>query len=179
MSVTFDGPNKLILVNSPTTSLDFRTDVYSEWKEWILLSDNAKYPVALSAIGGDPLPGGNILGSTFFLENGWRIRSWEGNHTLTITGNIFTREGDAPILPTLGDYNVTTIFTVSSLVEGGREVGAILGIDSVTQIDEIWKIHGLDATNPLTITATSRNVDYIQQTIADAAGTVTVTRTDT
>ena len=179
--VTFDGPNKIILVNAGVTELDFREDVYSNWKEWILVDEfvNAQFEQALSVVGGDPLPGDRILGSTFFLENGWKIRSWEGDHILTITGNVFSRDGSDPVLPPLGEFKVTVNFNTSTLVEGGRQVGAELGIDSVIQISEIWKIHGLDITSPLNVTGTSRSADYIQQTITDAGGgNVTVTRTD-
>lgn len=179
--VTFDGPNKLILINEGVTEIDFREDIYSNWKEWKLIDNytNARYLQALSVVGGDPLPGDRILGSTFFLENGWRIRSWEGNHILSIEGNVFTREGEDPVLPPIGQYKVTVNFVVSTLVEGGRSIGAELGIDSVIQLDEVWKLHGLDISNPLNVTATSRNADYIQQTITDnGSGDVTVTRTD-
>ena len=178
-NVTFDGPNKLILINDGVTEIDFRTDIYSNWKEWKQTEVNAKYLEAVSVVGGDPLPGARILGSTFFLENGWRMRSWEGEHILNIEGNVFTREGEDPVLPTLGNYKVTINFIVSTLVEGGRSIGAELGIDSVIQIDEVWKIHGLDIDNPLNVTTTSRNADYIEQTITDnGGGDVTVTRTD-
>jgi len=177
--VTFDGPNKLILINDGETEIDFRVDVYSNWKEWLLSAENAKYEEAISVIGGDPLPGNRILGSTFFLENGWRIRSWEGDHILTITGNVFTREGDDPVLPSEGEHKITVNFNTSTLVEGGRQIGAELGIDSVLQIDEVWKIHGLDVNNPLNVTSTSRNAADIQQTITDNGdGDVTVTRTN-
>jgi hypothetical protein len=180
--VTFDGPNKLILINDGETEIDFRTDIYSNWKEWLLIDEqvNSEFLQALSVVGGDPLPGARILGSTFFLENGWRIKSWQGDHILTITGNVFTREGADPVLPSDGDVSVTVNLNTSTLVEGGRSVGAELGIDSVIQLDEVWKIHGLDATNPLNVTSTSRNAAYIEQTITDnGGGDVTVTRTDT
>ena len=140
-AVTFDGPNKLILINYGITDLDFRTDIYSNWKEWMGARVNAQFLEAVSVVGGDPLPGSRILGSTFFLENGWKIRSWEGDHILTITGNVFSRDGEDPVLPPLGDFKVTVNFNTSTLVEGGRQVGAELGIDSVIQIDEVWKIH--------------------------------------
>ena len=178
--VTFDGPNRLILINQGETNIDFRSDVYSNWKEWVQDELNVRYVRAISVIGGDPLPGGRILGSTFFLENGWRIRSWDGDHILTITGNVFTREGDDPVLPTVGNNKVTVNLNTSTLVEGGREVGASLGIDSVEQIDEVWKIHGLDRANPLTVTPTRRTAAEVEQDIADnGSGDVTVTRTDT
>lgn len=117
--VTFDGPNKIIIVNEGITELDFRIDVYSAWKEWILdpTQVNSKWSEALSAVGGDPLPGDRILGTTYFLENGWRMRTWEGNHSLTVTGNVFTREGEPIFVPTLNPWTITINLNTSTLVE--------------------------------------------------------------
>lgn len=44
------------------------------------------------------------------------------------------------------------------------------------QLLEMWKLMGLDASHPLIVSATSRSVDDVSQTIAEAAGVVTVTR---
>ena len=52
--VTFDGPNKLIIVNPGIVELDVQVDIYSDWKEWAATGDNLKYPPALRTIGGDP-----------------------------------------------------------------------------------------------------------------------------
>lgn len=176
--VTFDGPNRLILVNDGVTELDVRIDLYSNWKEWIKqpTQTNSQFPEAFSAIGGDPLPGGRVLGTTFFLENGWRIRSWEGDHILTITGNLFTREGDDPVVPTIGQNKVTVNLNTSTLVEA-IETGAQLGIDSVQQIRDIFRLHGLDPDNPLVVTPTSRSSGDLSQTIDEDTNTDTVTVT--
>lgn len=116
--VTFDGENKLILVNAGVTELDVRTDIYSDWKEWSAMYDHGKFLPALRSVGGDPTVGGNFLGATYFLTNGWRMRTWEGDHRLVVTGNIFTEEGDNVFVPTLQASNTEITFTVSSLVEG-------------------------------------------------------------
>lgn len=117
--VTFDGPNKIIIVNEGVTELDFRIDVYSAWKEWILdpTQINAKWEEAVSAVGGDPLPGNRLLGTSYFLENGWRMRTWEGDHELTVTGNAFTREGDSLFVPTLNPWTITINLNTSTIVE--------------------------------------------------------------
>lgn len=47
----------------------------------------------------------------------------------------------------------------------------------VLLIEEIHKIHGLDAANKLDITDTSRVAGAVTQTISDVAGTTTVQRT--
>lgn len=59
--VTFDGPNRLILINYGETILNFEDDVYSAWKEWMQLEnhiDNMSYAQAMRSVGGDPIPGG-------------------------------------------------------------------------------------------------------------------------
>ena len=138
--VVFDGPNKLILVNEGITELDFRVDVYSAWKEWIQDPNqvNAKWEKALDVIGGDPLPGNRVLGTTFFLENGWRMRTWEGNHSLTVTGNVFTREGEPIFVNTLDPWTITINLNTSTLVETilpalSLDAGDIAGI-----ADAVW-----------------------------------------
>ena len=117
--VTFDGPNKIIIVNEGVTELDFREDVYSAWKEWLLdpTQINLKWIEAISVVGGDPLPGNRQLGTSYFLENGWRMRTWEGDHELTVTGNAFTREGDSLFVPTLNPWTITINLNTSTIVE--------------------------------------------------------------
>jgi len=115
--VTFDGPNKLILINEGETEIDVQEDIYSNWKEWMLQTDNAKYLEAISTTGGDPITGTESLGITFFLENGWRISPWPSynGYILTIIGNLYTREeGGNPVNPESG---VSVSFTRSSLVQ--------------------------------------------------------------
>lgn len=116
--VTFDGPNKLILVNEGETDIDVKVDIYSAWKEWtrIPFYNNLLYDVAMSSVGGDPITDTEFLGSTFFLENGWRIKPYPGNYILTIAGNLYTREvGENPVVPTEG---VSVSLTRSNVVDG-------------------------------------------------------------
>jgi hypothetical protein len=115
--VTFDGPNRLIIVNYGETDIDTKTDLYSDWKEWQRLEDYTKYPVAFSVLGGEDLGLGQSIAPTFFLENGWRIRPWEGDHSLQIAGNLYTREaGESPTIPTIGNWSVSTTFVRSAVV---------------------------------------------------------------
>src|SRR6056300_486740 len=101
--VTFDGVNRLILVNEEVTELNVQAELYSEWKEWVRLRDHGKFTPAFSVVGGDPITSDRSLGNTFFLENGWRIKPYEGEYVLTIEGNLYTREpGQNPAVPTSG-----------------------------------------------------------------------------
>lgn len=116
--VHFDGPNRLIKVNNDVTQLDVQTDIYSAWKEWTIQLDNSKYEEAISAIGGDPITDTAAVGITYFLENGWRIKMWEGNHELVVDGNIYTREpGDNPFVDPDGNYAVSVVTNKSNLVD--------------------------------------------------------------
>ena len=135
-NVTFYGTTQLIVVNPGVTSIAM-LDVYSAWKLWVSQSDNAKYNQALFALGGDPLPGGKFLGTTYFLENGWKIRPYEGNHVLTINGNLQTRDGSDPMVSTLGTYNVRVMLTVSNLVDAVNTGG---GVGTVAEVrDAVWQ----------------------------------------
>jgi len=114
---TFDGPNKLILINNGVTLIDIKIHLYSSWKQWVLNRDNAKYEQAMRGVGGDPTIEGRFLGSTFFLENGWKIRTWEGDHRLTVEGNLFASDGSNPFVPTVGDWNIVTNLSTSNLID--------------------------------------------------------------
>lgn len=116
--VTFDGPNSLILVNTGVTTLQVETDLYSDWKEWATLYDHGKYLPAFRSVGGDPTSGGRALGATFFLTNGWRVKTWEGDHRLTVEGNLFTEEGEPPFVPVEGPYTTIIESSVSNLIDG-------------------------------------------------------------
>lgn len=117
--VTFDGPNSLIIVNAGITELDIKIDIYSDWKEWVLTSDNSKWNPALRVVGGDPISLTRNLGATYFLINGWRIRPDEVSHRLILSGNLFTDPaGFSPVVPTIGSYQVVVEYSTSNLIDG-------------------------------------------------------------
>lgn len=109
-NVTFDGTNKLISVNAGIDEINVQIDLYSEWKDWAII--NLNYYAAMRSTGGDPLPGGEELGSTYFLINDWKIYV---DHSVNFTGNLYTDDGSSPFSPAPGVVIVTS--TVSTLVE--------------------------------------------------------------
>jgi hypothetical protein len=126
--VSFDGANRNIYVAEGVTELNVKTDLYSAWKEWSQFSTESPPPIvwakAFTAVGGDPITESQDLGTTFFLENGWRIQPTPNgtSYTLTITGNLYTREaGETPfrfangVSVSLVRSNIVELITVEAL----------------------------------------------------------------
>lgn len=133
MAITFDGVNKIISFNSSTTAVD-GIEIYSRWKDWIKLSDNTKFLPAFSdSVGGEALGGGVTTGQYFFLQNGWKIKPFEENHRLLITGNIFPIPDTADVFQaTDGNYNVVIEMRNSSLTQGFSGLGGSNEVKVVT-----------------------------------------------
>lgn len=110
--VIFDGENKLIYIDPDTEVIDIRSDVYSNWKEWVQVRDNAKYEPAMRTTGGDPISGGINTGDIYFLINDWRIVV---DHNLDIYGAIYSDNYASPYVREPGTNIV--INRVSNLVQ--------------------------------------------------------------
>lgn len=142
--VTFDGPNKLIRINYPETSIDVTRDIYSSWKEWVLVDDNAKYLAALNAVGGNPLPiPGLFLDATFFLINGWRVITWDdGPHSVDIVGNLFTDVGDPPYISVPGATYNSTVSNIVRRIQDENEGLPQADLDAIA--DAVWSAMSAD-----------------------------------
>ena len=118
--VTFDGPNRLILVNVGVVEIDVQSEIYSAWKSWTQENDNLKYQPAFEAIGGNPTVAGQRLDATYFLINGWRIKPYPGEYSLNLIGNIFDINGDDIKVPAdisgSNSNNITVNLTTSVIV---------------------------------------------------------------
>lgn len=106
--VTFDGDNRYIIINPEETSIFVKPDIYSAWKEWTCVRENARYLPAFTTTGGDPVGGGLFTGDVYFLTNGWKIIL---GHQCVINGIIYDdTPGESPfiILPGGGVVNVVS-----------------------------------------------------------------------
>lgn len=121
----FDGTNKIIELEASDGASVNVIDIYSRWKDW-MLEGNAQYFQAMSAVGGDPITVILSLGGTFFMENDWKIRPYEGNQELEIVGNLYTRDGSNPVIPTVGAYRVLVTTRVSNLIDAVATGGSSL-----------------------------------------------------
>lgn len=140
--VSWDGFNKIIYVNEGVTTLDVKADLYSAWKEWLLGNvenpSGSGWPRAISAIGGEPLNDTLNVGSTFFLENGWRIQPFASKlpYVLTVNGNLFTREaGGNPFLFAEG---VSVNLTRSNIVDQLVATSTITQSDLQNIAAQVW-----------------------------------------
>jgi len=113
MAIDFDGDNLVITLDAPTDgilTIDAEVGLYNAWKDWMLESyANRKYPQAFRTVGGDSLTPGIDAGAYFFIQNnlGWRIRPFEADATVFLTGNLAPEDSTLPIMiPTIGTYTV-------------------------------------------------------------------------
>lgn len=112
---TFDGANLHIQIPS-IGSFDAQTDIYSAWKRWIVQSDNAKYPPAFDATGGDDVGGGQEIAPYFFCRNdlGWRIRMPAADGEIVVSGNLFPRASNTTLFEQTAGYDAFLRLEVST-----------------------------------------------------------------
>jgi hypothetical protein len=108
--VTFDGVNKRIYIAPDVQTLDVKQDIYSDWKEWMQLYDNAKFLPAFRSIGGDPVGDGQFAGDIYFLINGWQIVI---DHLVTLTGTLYQDDGLSPFIVLAGGGVIATVSNLS------------------------------------------------------------------
>lgn len=108
MSITFDGATKIATLSTGTTTLSVH-DLYSRWKDWVLLSDNSKWAAMFATTGGDTIDSGagTSVPLYAFLINGWKIKPQEADHTLDVVDGVLLVDGGGdPFTNTTGDYTV-------------------------------------------------------------------------
>ena len=168
--VTFDGPNKLILVNEGVTELDIKSDVYSDWKEWVSTrNDNARYLPAIRSIGGDPTIAGQTAGDIYFLINGWKL--YIDLTKVKVTGVLFSDNFDTAYY----DFNGNAQFPaeVSSLVSG---ISATTSSGGTTPAD-VWTYQSRTLTQQIasdapTVEEIAAEVwTYLTRTLTESSGT--------
>ena len=141
----FDGLNKRIILDSTSVTA---SEIWSRYMDWLAAdSNNAKWGLAMTQIGGDDLGSGLFVPIYVFLQNGWRVRPMESSHQLMITGNLFVAEGGSPLVNTLGNYNVIAQYTVPVQAQAMATSGGTGGLTS-EQATQLAKINGNAALIP-------------------------------
>lgn len=109
MPATFDGTNRIITLPEATSEINVEQDLYSDWKEFVKVGNNAQFAPAFRTISGDPLTAALEAAPYFFLRNdlGWRIRPAEEDATVFFTGNLIAEDSTLPLtIPTIGAFTV-------------------------------------------------------------------------
>lgn len=107
-TVTFDGPNKRIICDTATVSIDV-VGVYTEWVDWALTGTNLRFLNAFNELGGNTIDAGagTSVPVYAFLTNAWRIAPDEADHTLAVTGGIILVSGGGdPFVDVTGAWTV-------------------------------------------------------------------------
>lgn len=169
---TFDGDNLVMTLDAPTGGVlnqDVEVDWYNAWKDWQLESAlNRRYPpVFFDSFGGNNIVSGLDAGAYFIFQNnlGWRMRPFEADQTIYVTGNIVPGDSTLPItIPTIGGYTVMfdglqqqtqVVESTSNLTAAQVWTNVIEGSMTAEQMMRIFlsalgnKLSGADTTNIL------------------------------
>lgn len=162
MAISFNGDTRIISLSLGTTTLSVH-DLYSRWKDWVLLSDNSKYAQAFSVVGGDPVDedAGTSIPLYAFLKNGWKIKPQEANHTLAVIDGILLVDGGGdPFKNTNGSYVVRINYqqpvqAIGYSTSGGGSGGAT--VDEI--LDEDLTLHNVPNSTADFLKKTKKGVD--------------------
>ena len=122
--ITFDGLNKLIIVNTGVTSIDIAVDLYSEWKKWVL--DNPQWDSAFRVVGGDIIGVNQYIPSYFFLINNWQVKV--DNLSVNFSTNLYSDNFINPFI-----INNSSVMVKNSDVPGISNLTAITNdINTIT-----------------------------------------------
>ena len=178
MGYIIDGPTKTITLSTGTVSVSVR-DLWSRWVDWFLTDDNSKYLPAFKNVGGDQID--PVMGTSIpiysFLENGWKLKPQEANHTLSISdGILLVNGGGDPFINTIGNYVVRINYQQPVQAITTSTGGGGLSIEDKTRLEELWKVMGLDRNSPLFVTERSRISGDIMQSIDNDGNEVSIHR---
>jgi hypothetical protein len=152
----FDGENKLIYVTPGESTINVKTDLYSDWKEWVQVDQNSKFEPALRTIGGDPLGETQYAGDMYFLINGWQVVI---DHYVEVNGILYSDDFPSPYIIQPGGG---VFATVSSLALAYNTTGAAVPTveDIRVEMDNnSTKLTSIDAkVQTLTVSPTAEDI---------------------
>jgi len=181
---SIDGPNRLIHLHADTVGAEVHPiDIYTEMRTLRRTDESLQsFDVFLKGNGNEPKGGGKFTERFVTCLLGTRIVPYDTSHTLNIVGTIITDTGQsgiscfdrAPLTPTSIvdiDYQPPQVEVIEVASGSG------LSPTEQDQLRDIFRILGLDAANPVTITDALIAVAGISQAITNPdADTTVVTR---
>ena len=135
MPVTFDGVALTITFAAGVGGLqtiDAQTDLYQEWKDWLLLDPERRgFPFAFRTIGGDDLTPGIQAGAYFFIQNdkGWRLKFPESDEEVTLVGNLAPEDSSIPVVVGATGAFKSVLFGLQPITQNVEEL-LFLGQDA-------------------------------------------------
>jgi hypothetical protein len=135
MSLAFDGGSKTITITTDT-ELDVKA-LWTAWVNWFLTSDNSKYGLVMEQVGGNDIDvdAGTSIPVYIYLQNGWKVKPKEANHTLRVTNAVLlTDDGTTPYTTTTGSYNV-----VIRDQQPVQAIGVATGGGGGLTADDVWE----------------------------------------
>lgn len=173
---TFDFVDFRIDVDGSVSSLD----VYVLWKAIREAQGSGvgiSYPVIARASGLDTLDAstGNQTYITVTLFGLWEVNSLKGSGKFTLSyGNLIKENGDDPFR----DNPLITYFAFFSQAGTITTVNSGSGLSTLQaqQLQELWRIKGLDDSTPVSITDSSIVFSGAEVDIADDGTTTTLAR---
>lgn len=147
LKATFDTDNLLILLDqvAPVSSkveIDTQVDLYSDAKEdWASVAAFMNFEFPFTTVGGDEIGAGREVGDYYFLRTdlGWRIRPYEADHELTITGNLYPyTPGDTMIVPTSSAATVAVLLERSQLTQTVQTGVGSATVDNAAVASAVW-----------------------------------------
>lgn len=142
----FDGPNKKVILDAAfvvDNMISFTvTELYSAWVDWVVQGDNLKYPPAFRVLGGDPIGGGQYVGTYLFFRNdlGWiGVPPAVDPCTIMIEGSLFGESSEAPLLENLPAQQTDLIITRSTQVTA-IDLGGSIEVPSAAEVaNAVWQ----------------------------------------
>ncbi len=132
MAYTFNGTTKRITLPSGMVTLDL-LDIYSRWKDWVLLG-NASALQAFRSVGGD-IP---AIPLYLFLLNGWRIVPQSADHALSVTDGVLEVDGGGdPFVDPAGSYKIRLKLQSPGIAIGYSSTGSS-GPSAAEVADAVW-----------------------------------------
>lgn len=136
MPIEFDPVNKWILLPdlSDRNYTITAQEIYNAAMDWAESPEAMGYDLPMSATGYANLGGGAYTDKIFILINGWKLKPYPGNYTLTVIGTIIALDEQGNPVPRTvppDSGQVQWVFQVSS-----QGIIAVTG-SGVTQQDKI------------------------------------------
>lgn len=118
MAFSFNGSLKKIYITN-VTNVNSK-ELYSSWKNWILIDDNLQYLQAFRTIGGEPTIAGQYTPVYYFLTNGWKVVIDGSGVNVAFSYNLYTEDGSSPVIALNGATAILNNSDIGLMTAGGE-----------------------------------------------------------